>query len=917
METTPEEASSDVTAFSIGVGGLLGFGGSISPAKLAFARGLTDRPDAAGTAAGEDGTSGLLEMRVHGVGGSSPEEILEQADWVQVGGDGIAQFIRRWGGQLRIVPWPLEGYWWGGLTSRPATRALWSLMFPLLLSNLAAWMAPAPPRPAKSGGWMLWLAGSCLAVTLRWAGYVLTLVFTASVASASLDTFGWQCTGHPAASGACHVSWLNWTPGGLGPRMTLSALVPVLVVALVGFASWRTASSYERWQIGPAVQAAPPATQAWPLAAKGFWHGQRPVTRLQLLHLAGAAGLISLYLAWVQASHQGWRITAICAAFAVIAVAGLTLAWPHTGRPGSNPYPRPGRLPQAASDERLGFDLVARGVLVVAAALLTALILARLWWRPVGPPAKGFPGVLPGDAGIWEALGIAMGVLVAAAFLLTLVLKIVIASATRQAEPAAAGTTPRAPLRPFAGGFLGPATLCLACLTGGILAAGVNLAIPRLLIGSAFQVGPAYPDRVSDIYPVELPWPLFGFMSGLVAMLAAVIALALCYALPRFLLVARANMGKLPRYYPDGKDAAKSQLRRVAQQWSESRAADLMGLLAVVLALAGLGGIITFSVVNPNRSVVEGFIGFQQWLVGAAAVALYGYTVSAFRNQAKRTQIQALWDVGTFWPRACQPFAPPCYMERSVPELVNRLNSLLTPGQGEGNAARIARELTTRLGPNLNQERLAADLRELTPHYDRILVNGYSQGACISAAAIAQLPAERISKLALVTVGSPLRRLYGRGFPIYFAPDCLDDLRALLGGGEQVRWRNAVRKSDYIGGFVFADPYGDELLEHFVVDKAVLDPVCVIPGDGDNATVPVIHGHSDFWPDPQVALMTASLLAPISPQPAATADAPDPAPVSMGIESGRDALLEGPDVVTRDALMSDPWGGPLQASDED
>jgi hypothetical protein len=893
MVPAPEQASSDATAFSIGVGGLLGFGGNISPAKLAFAGDLAGRPDAADGTAGPDGTSGLLEVRVHGVGGSSPEEILEQADWVQVGGDGVAQFIRRWGDRLRIVPWQLEGYWWGGLTSRPATRALWSLMFPLLLSNLAAWMAPAPPRRTESGRWVLWLAGSCLAVTLRWAGYVLTLVFTASVASASLDTFGWQCTG-PAASGTCHVSWLNWTPGGVGPRMTLSALVPVLVVALVGFASWRTASSYERWQIRPAVQDAPPATRAWPLAAKGFWHGQRPVSRLQLLHLAGAAGLISLYLAWVPASHPGWRIAAICAAFAVIAAAGLMLAWPHTGRPGSNPYPRPGHLPQATSDEPLGFDQVARAVLAVAAALLTALVLARLWWRPEGPPAKGFPGVLPGDAGIWEALALAMGVLVAAAFLLTLVLKVVIASATRRAGPAAAGTAPGAPLRPFAGGFLGPAALCLACLTGGILAAGVNLAVPRLLIGSAFQVGPAYPDRVSERYPVEVAWPLFGFMSGLVVMLAAVILLALCYALPRFFLVARANMGKLRRYYPDGKDATKPQLRRVAWQWSGSRAADLIGVLAVVLALAGLGGMIGFFVVNPSKSVVEGFIGFQQWLVGAGAVALYGYTMSAFRSQAKRTQIQVLWDVGTFWPRACQPFAPPCYMERSVPELVNRLDSLLTPGQGEGNVAQIARELTTRLGPNLSQERLAADLRELIPHYDRILVNGYSQGACISAAAIAQLPAAQISKIALVTVGSPLRRLYGRGFPIYFAPHCLDDLRELLGGGEQVRWRNAVRNSDYIGGFVFADPYGDELLKHFAVDKAVLDPVCVIPGDGDNATVPVIHAHSDFWPDPQVALMTSALLASTSPQPIAPVNAPGPAPVSTSIATDRDALMAGP-----------------------
>jgi hypothetical protein len=129
-------SSSDVTAFSLGVGGPLGFGGNISPAKLAFVDGL----------AAEAGDPGLLEVRIHGVGGSSPAQILEQTDYVQVGGDALAQFIRRWGDRLRIVPWRLEGYWWGGLTSRPAGRALWSLMFPLLLCNLAAWAAPAPPR---------------------------------------------------------------------------------------------------------------------------------------------------------------------------------------------------------------------------------------------------------------------------------------------------------------------------------------------------------------------------------------------------------------------------------------------------------------------------------------------------------------------------------------------------------------------------------------------------------------------------------------------------------------------------------------------------------------------------------------------------------------------------------------------------
>jgi hypothetical protein len=79
-----------------------------------------------------------------------------------------------------------------------------------------------------------------------------------------------------------------------------------------------------------------------------------------------------------------------------------------------------------------------------------------------------------------------------------------------------------------------------------------------------------------------------------------------------------------------------------------------------------------------------------------------------------------------------------------------------------------------------------------------------------------------------------------------------------------------VRKSDYIGDFIFADPYGpDGLNENLRVDKAVLDPVGVTPGDGDDATLPVIHAHSDFWPDPQVALLTESLLKSVIHQPGA------------------------------------------------
>jgi hypothetical protein len=79
--------------------------------------------------------------------------------------------------------------------------------------------------------------------------------------------------------------------------------------------------------------------------------------------------------------------------------------------------------------------------------------------------------------------------------------------------------------------------------------------------------------------------------------------------------------------------------------------------------------------------------------------------------------------------------------------------------------------------------------------------------------------------------------------------------------GQGARWRNAVRKSDYIGGFVFNDPYGPTGTVPLPVDKPVFDPPCVVPDDGQDATFAPIHGHSDFWPDPQVAVLTQTLIS--------------------------------------------------------
>jgi hypothetical protein len=142
---------------------------------------------------------------------------------------------------------------------------------------------------------------------------------------------------------------------------------------------------------------------------------------------------------------------------------------------------------------------------------------------------------------------------------------------------------------------------------------------------------------------------------------------------------------------------------------------------------------------------------------------------------------------------------------------------------------------------------------------------------------IAQLPQKLRDKVTLVTVGCPLRKLYGRAFPAYFGQHCLLDLASKLtqdqpssadieDSKEKVppgtRWWNLIRPSDYVGSYVFEDTMElkpGHTKERYnngdcQIDKRLLDPPRIVPVHG--TTPPPIHEHSDYWPDPQTAVHT-------------------------------------------------------------
>jgi hypothetical protein len=118
----------------------------------------------------------IVELRVHGVGGGSPESLLgvDGAETVRVAGEGPTGFWAR--RPQRAV----EGYWWGRLTSAPLLQPLWIVLLPFTLLNVAGWMhQPLDERTTPTRSWwaVRWvlLALGCLltAVYAAWSGVLV------------------------------------------------------------------------------------------------------------------------------------------------------------------------------------------------------------------------------------------------------------------------------------------------------------------------------------------------------------------------------------------------------------------------------------------------------------------------------------------------------------------------------------------------------------------------------------------------------------------------------------------------------------------------------------------------------------------------------------------------------------------------
>ncbi|MET7479608.1 hypothetical protein ABZT17_35320 [Streptomyces sp. NPDC005648] len=796
-------------------------------------------------------STGWTELRVHGVSGTPPEsELGHPAVW-RVAGDALAGFYRRiWetrSGAADTDRFRREGYSWGALTSGDNRRALWLLLLPFMFVNLAFYMDPGhrvvkralPDGRTASETRVV----EHRALLQRLLALSLTGTYVLAATSASMDLVGWQCgkdDGNPACTGG--GIWLSWLHYGwidtTGSRLAVAALVPVALVLLLWWLANRSWDGLEASPV-PQVEGRDPVVETL-LEDRQLWNGSRPVRRLRALHVTAALGLTGVLLLTPLLPHGdfkklvsdgGWGTWPGGVRDAVLVVLLTALAAAAAGMlvPRLFKRERPG-----PGDRTPAWDRVFAVLPWCALGLVVAAMGVAFLWDAADADTTRASAELPGQVGATRLLLAAQ----AALLLILLVSHLgTLWKARKQRAPQAPFGNPAFPRAAWHGlGTTGVALLAVLLATA--LAAGLTLRTAETL-GAPAVAGQDKGGQRAMVVPTEYFWAsvsALGFLAVALVVLGCA-AWSLHRSARRYRKVVRTGYGEAAG---DGTDATERRIKDIARNWARAQGYDSVGTAGLGVLLCVAGAIVVADMaLDPTvgaRLVSEG----PGWLITVANLVLTGLVLvllwagrQAYRNPAFRRTVGILWDVGTFWPRATHPFAPPCYAERTVPDLLNRLEYLT--GRPENSPGRV-------------------------------ILSCHSQGTVIGAVVLMQADTAASTRTCFLTYGCPLTRLYVRFFPAYFNAYTVDRLGQILAhrGGElpgardpgtaprfavDARWRNLYRLSDPIGSWVVGDPGQPTGVPPSLMDRQLRDPAAFPKPAGDSCYEKP-KGHSDYFADP-------------------------------------------------------------------
>lgn len=868
----------------------------------------------------------VVELRVHGVSGTPPEELLDRAEVYRVAGDKTAGFYRpRLADERTDGTWApllpgshrgpqLEGYAWGGLTSGAPSRAFWLLLLPFTLVNLAPRMRP--PVPNRDQGrsdplvWATWYLSRVL-------GLSLTVLLVLAAAGIGDDLIGWQC-GQGSRCAQTNPQWFarfafgvdhgGTNAHGLSDdlRLALGTVVPLLVVGLLWLISRATVNRYEQVTPRVAGMSAPTAEHGVAgevnLDSGWMWQNTALVQRLGAVHIQ--AGLATALWTVAGPLEPDWRrhrsewpagvLGAIhrhgigLLAALVVGYGVVVIGWPSFSR--HDDQPRCHRLRRAV------WVVLGLGWLVVALRLLTGrLLTGRLLGggvRRAYLDAGGRPrGGLPGFSG--TVLGLFL-VQIATVVLLGIVVALARRRTVRHPSGLTAGNAPA--------GCHGYAAIVIA--TTGVFLAAVFSAGAYLFTAGWLHTGslkPGYHDL--SIVPTAFHLPEAVQLAALAYTLAVIslgVVLVFCAVWFATASVTRwhglVDVSAIATDYR-GVDTSDplvvGRKQEILRAFFYGRVVDVVdGPLTVLVgtgaAISGVIGVVLFgehvghwawaqrsgrwlsathtATQASLQSSIPGLEVVGAYLTVLTLLLLVTLGSLAFRVPATRRSVGILWDIASFWPRTAHPLAAPCYAERTVPDLITRIGYYRHgPAPGAG-----------------------------------VVLAGHSQGTVISAAALIQLAeraphaptsgpenADVLTGVSLLTFGCVLRRLYGRYFPVYFGAPAFDRLARHLGGTDARpgRWLNLWRYTDYLGGMVTAGPPARKAPPDVaqrtpaapIWEEHLRDPAFFHPRPGDTVAPPPLR-HSDFWksPDGTFQALVRQLADQVRPS---HSSSPEPPPV--------------------------------------